>query len=420
MQFSTLLTREQAPAVLLALLFGTFILLLPRFTDAAKTPFALLILVASIHALARFRQLGKCDGAERLFLAAVVVNFLWMAFSFYYNGSPGRGDTYLWGRHFYFLFLVPMFFMFRRIPLHSGMLVACIAASLLVSLADIAIDYLRGISYRDGGMNMNKFGPIQLCLVGILACYLPCLDARWKKFLAGSAIIAGLATVILSASKASWLAIPVLCVFFIYYLQKQWSVARKTLVTILVMALLASSYFLPLVKIRIDHLQQNAVAFINGEANPELLGTFVARMYLWRAGWAIFTEQPITGAGLGSLRVKMKENHEHYQIPESVTRFKYTHNQYLSALVTRGIPGLILLLLVLIMPLYIAMNHKAKDREERAAQLSLLFIGITYLVVNLPDDHFEGKSATMFLSVMLALLLARISSGANQLTGAER
>lgn len=30
-------------------------------------------------------------------------------------------------------------------------------------------------------------------------------------------------------------------------------------------------------------------------------------------------------------------------------------------------------------------------------------------LVNLPDDHFEGKSATIFLSVVLALLLARIS-----------
>jgi O-antigen ligase len=411
MQINSILSKDRAPLVLLTIVFATFIVMLPRYTDSAKTVFALLILTASCYSLMQLKRLGSCDRAERFFFIAVIANFLWMAFSYYFNDQPGRGDSFLWGRHFYFMFLIPMFFMFRKIRIPTQVLVLCLLVSVLVSFADIIIGILRGINYRLPGMNMNKFGPIQLCLCGLLACFLPCMDRTWKKALVIAGITAGLTTVVLSLSKATWAAVPVLCAFFIFYLPTRWSGMQKSVALILVVAILAGSYWLPVVKMRVDRLHDNVTAYMESDDYRDMQrkGTFGTRMELWKVGWQIFREQPITGAGLGAFSVKMKMHQEYYQISRYVTKYKYVHNQYLSALVSRGIPGLILLLLVMGTPMYIAIRHKPADCDARAVSLGLLFIGVTYLVVNIPDDHFEGKSANMFLSVMLALLLARIS-----------
>jgi O-antigen ligase len=86
------------------------------------------------------------------------------------------------------------------------------------------------------------------------------------------------------------------------------------------------------------------------------------------------------------------------------------HNQYLAALATRGVPGLILFLLVIGLPVYIAMSQKAFDRESEVPHPAIVFVCMTYIIGCFAEDHFEGKSATMFVAVLLALLLARISA----------
>ena len=92
-----------------------------------------------------------------------------------------------------------------------------------------------------------------------------------------------------------------------------------------------------------------------------------------------------------------------------VHRYRYVHNQYLAALATRGLPGLILLLAVLLTPPYLARQRLSRPGRFEFAPLAVILVSGVYLVGNLVEDHFEGKSATMFVSVMLALLLARSS-----------
>lgn len=103
-------------------------------------------------------------------------------------------------------------------------------------------------------------------------------------------------------------------------------------------------------------------------------------------------------------------NWEQYQVNKVVGNFAYAHNQYLVALATRGLPGLTLFLLFMTLPIYIAMKHKSADAEDEVARLSLISICLAYLVGCLGEDHFETQPAIMFVSLFLALLLARISN----------
>jgi (heptosyl)LPS beta-1,4-glucosyltransferase len=140
---------------------------------------------------------------------------------------------------------------------------------------------------------------------------------------------------------------------------------------------------------------------------------------LWKTGWKMFLENPLTGVGVGGFPIMAKANSERYQVNEKVGYYKYVHNQYIAALATRGFPGLILFLLLLTIPLYIAMSQRSFDLKSEVARLSLMFICLNYLIGCLTEDHFAGKSVTMFVSVFVALLLARLSTDNSRQAGAS-
>jgi O-antigen ligase len=180
----------------------------------------------------------------------------------------------------------------------------------------------------------------------------------------------------------------------------------------LILALIASSVPMPIVGERVAEMRESIDSYYASDdyRDDAYLGTFGTRMELWHTGWQIFLEHPWTGVGVGGFQVMARENSERYQVHPVVHIFRYVHNQYLAALATRGIPGLILFLLFLALPLYIAMSKHSADGETEAARLSLMFICMNYLVGCIGEDHFEGKSATMMVTVFVALLPARLSS----------
>jgi len=413
MQLEIRSIHEKLPSVLLASIFAVFVLTLPRFTDTSKAWYFALIMFGFFYFLVYFKQLAHTTSRERLFFAVVILNFLWMAFSFYLNGEPGPGASFLWGRHFYFLFLIPLFFLFRKISISDNIVLLSLFFSVLISIVDIVIDLAQGIDHRVQGMNPNSFGPIQLCIAGMLLFFFIHKSQRWQRTLALIGFLMAIATVLFSQSKGTWIAIPVLTVFFVFYMAHSLSNVKKVIAIIAIFAILSSSYFLPIVKPRIDTMLGTISAYLSSDdyRDDSRIGTFGTRVELWKTGWNIFLENPATGAGLGSFKLKARENWERYQVNEVVGQFKYVHNQYIAALATRGIPGLALLLMVLFMPLYIAMTHKPTNQDTEIARHSIIFICLTYIIGNIIEDHFEGKSTTMFVGTFLPLLMAKISPG---------
>ncbi len=144
MQPRLFLSREQIPGTLVTALFALFVVMLPRYTDTAKTWFVLLILGATIYLACNWRQLRQTSRLERVFFAALIGNFAWIAFCYYANGEPGRGSSFLWGRHFYLPFLIPLFYLFRRFEISDRAIALILFCSVVVSLTDIGVDLLQG------------------------------------------------------------------------------------------------------------------------------------------------------------------------------------------------------------------------------------------------------------------------------------
>jgi len=394
------------------ILFVLYAVMLPRYTDTAKAWFVLLILLALVFFIFSIKHVRYTGTAERLYFAAIIVNFLWIAFCYYANGEPGRGAAFLWSRHFYLLFVIPLYFLFRKIEISDRVILLTLLASVTVSLTDILIDLAQGIDHRLQGMNPNGFGPVQLCMSGILLFYFIEKPEKSLRWLALAGALLGLATVIFSKSRSTWMTLVVLSIAFLFYLTRSLPWWKRLGLVAGLLVLLSASYLLPIVKDRIDVGVTSINAYIASTdyRDDARLSNIGIRIELWKTGWKIFLENPVLGVGVGGFQVMAKANSERYQVHDIVHHYKYVHNQYLAALATRGIPGLILFLLVMSMPIYIAMSQKAQARDSEVAHLSVIFICLTYLVGCLAEDHFEVKSATLFTGVMLPLLLARISN----------
>jgi O-antigen ligase len=405
------LTRENWPGVIITLLFALYLIPLTRYSEIGKLGFVLLLLSGFFYLLFNPKQARGTGPALRLFFAVVIVDFLWIAFSYYLNGQPGSGHGMVWGRHVYLLFLIPLFYLFRRVEISDRVLVICMVLAVLLSLGDILLDLAQGIDHRLQGMNPNGFGPIQLCLSGMLLLFFIHNPGKPLRWVALGGFVGGIATVIFSQSKNTWMTLVVLSVVLMLYLTRGRSAWLRAGLMLVIALVLAGSYQLPMVKSRINKAAHNVARYYASDSyqDDSRRGTFGTRMELWKTGWKIFLEHPFLGAGVGNFSVLAKQNQERYQVNEVVRGYKYVHNQYIVALATRGIPGLILLLLLLAMPVYIAMKHKSHDPLVEFARLSIILICLNYAIGSIAEDHFEVKSATRFVAVMLPLLLARIS-----------
>ncbi|MDH3760540.1 MAG: O-antigen ligase family protein [Gammaproteobacteria bacterium] len=412
MQLEISIIKDKAFPLAGTLLFVLFVVMLPRYTDTAKTWYVLLILTGFFYLIFNIGQVRETSTAERIFLSVVILNFLWIAFCFYVNGQPGRGSSFLWGRHFYFTFLIPLFFLFRKIEISDWVILIALVTSVAVSLIDILIDMSQGINYRHQGMNPNGFGPIQLCLSGMLLFYFlerPLKSLRWLS-LAGALL--GLSSIVFSLSRNTWMTTIVISILFVFYLTRSVAMWKKLGIVLCLILVLSSSYILPIVKNRVDPGVTNLAAYFATDdyLHESRLTSLGVRFELWKTGWNIFLENPVFGAGVGGFTVLAKEHSERYQVNEIVHKFKYVHNQYIATLATRGIPGLVLLLAVFTLPIYLAISNKTDSRQLDVAQLSIVLICLNYLVGCIWEDHFETKPATMFVSAMLPLWLARISN----------
>jgi O-antigen ligase len=414
-KITKLVDREELLRTVTVAFLVLFVLCLPRYRDIAKHWFYLYSLISVAYFVVHIRAWKDTIAPERFLFGVLVLNFAWLLFSFYINEEPGRGASIIWNRHFHLLLLIPLYFLFKRVDIAHRVVLIALLGSTFFSFADILVDFAQGVEYRFKGMNPNKFGPIQLCIGGILFCYFVRGRGRTEKTLALAGCAISIVTVLLSQSKATWVALLVVAVVIPVALWRSWSVTRLSVVVLLSVTVLASTYFLPIVKTRIEAATLNITEYVatDDDRKKSIGGTFGDRMELWKIGWWMFQQRPVTGLGPGSVQIEVRNRNESYPADRFDKDYKYLHNQYITAMATRGFPGLVLLLLILGVPVYIAIRNKS-DSGEDLPSLAILTIILVYMVVSIPDDHFESKGPIMFFATFMAYYLAKMSSAREQ------
>ena len=106
-----------------------------------------------------------------------------------------------------------------------------------------------------------------------------------------------------------------------------------------------------------NHSLKDALSDRTGERGP-----VEARVAVYTAGWAMFTERPLTGWPAGRMYAELGRRMEGYHL-----RIFYVHNTYLALLVEFGLPGLVIYCFLFLNLFRIGRRGCADDPAEIAA-----------------------------------------------------
>ncbi|HET6724988.1 MAG TPA: O-antigen ligase family protein [Gammaproteobacteria bacterium] len=140
-------------------------------------------------------------------------------------------------------------------------------------------------------------------------------------------------------------------------------------------------------------------------------GSVGARLAMWGTAWDIFTHHWIFGAGTGAYTAIAARRVQHRQAAPITAMYDHPHNQYLNSVATRGIIGLIELLLLLGVPAYLFAARFGADAEgvRRNAWAGMITVsglaifGLTETILNhsLVIDYY-----VIFVGLFAALMYA--------------
>jgi O-antigen ligase len=125
------------------------------------------------------------------------------------------------------------------------------------------------------------------------------------------------------------------------------------------------------------------------------------RLIIWQSAWEGAIENLPWGVGTGDGDETILHKYHENGFWMDRTHPYNAHNQFLSALLTNGIPGIILVLLYFYTPLRLAIKHR---------DIFLLTLFLLMFLNCLAECMFDRRAGVDFFAVMIPLLILRCKS----------
>jgi O-antigen ligase len=302
---------------------------------------------------------------------------------------------------FWVLFFVPL----RHIKLlqWSFFLAAIVAAVKAYIFTD-------GGHFRDGNigfLSIIAYSDITL-LAGVIC--LVCLG--WHKtkivpvfFLSALACVAGAYTTVLTATRGSWLAVPLLMIFFFTFLnvkrrQKLWWGGALILALVLIFSWNQQA------RNRFLSTQSDLASYSQGEGRRTSTGI---RLQLWGAALKLIAREPVFGIGRENYESSIREMAARNEVTKDVVSLAHSHNELLFNTVISGIFGLFAILAAYVVPgYYFARELRHESAEVRTAARSGCAVVISFFAFGLTDLMFFWPVLGGYYVIATAVFLAAI------------
>ncbi|MEO8810368.1 MAG: O-antigen ligase family protein, partial [Rhodanobacter sp.] len=303
-------------------------------------------------------------------------------------------------------FCVPL-----RMPLvWAGFSLTAIA----LSLAGIAQTHVLGIE-RAYGLNGGASASIELATIllglSLIAAvkFMAPSTRRWEKLLHVIAMVLGMYGALLTQSRGPLLAfVPIFLLLVILHALRtsRWRSGLLFLGAVCAMATVATF------SVRHDmvsRFEAIAPAVTSFDHRDDAGGAVRERLEMWRTAVRAFTSHPIAGIGADQF-----ENYTRKEIAAGrsnpiIGRYNQPHNEYLQAAATGGVPGLLILLVMFLVPLHY-FSRRVLDRDDEIAlpaSIGVALIGL-YMLCALTDSVFYRMMTQSFYFFMVLGLAVRI------------
>ncbi|RUL76188.1 O-antigen ligase family protein [Dyella choica] len=375
--------------------------------------------VSGLVLLAMRQDLRRVYRGAGIVMLVCVLNILYSALNILSHRS-GWAAFDLEGQELLFLGMAAVF----ALPLRWNLvwlgfsLTAC-----LLGGTSVMQHYVTGIE-RPYGLNNGEWGAIEFAMFLLVLALLAIVQLLRKQTSwpekAVHALGAGLAVygALLSQSRGPLLAF--LAVFVVLMLIHgkrvgQWRRTVTVISLLLAGVTLVATFVQPQILERFVQGHTEASSYDHAH---ETVGSVGERLELWRTAKQAFVEHPVAGVGSGRFGQYVREQVKSHHSDDAIVQYEHAHNEYLEAAATGGLPGLIVILLVLYVPLvYFLFNVLAAREDTAAAAMCGFAASGIYALCALTDNVFYRAmphSLYFLLITGLAVLVARQRNAAAQ------
>ena len=315
------------------------------------------------------------------------------------------------------LLMLPMILAVMRFGLRMRFICAGLAIGMLMAAFVVGWQYHIQGEVRPGiHYNPLHFSKISMSAFAILLAASMVIRERWSYlYVAGS--LAGLYCVVISGSRGMLIAIVPIIAFLLWwgwrsYITGQFLLSRWILVMPVVLiftgvVLISNTQFMDRIQLAV---KQNTDYFKKGDADTSV----GARFELWYGAMLAAKEHSLLGTGEHDRKAFIEEKIASGELKPVAAKYRHAHNDYFNALQNRGVPGLIIQLLIYAVPLVIFLRGLSESRGVRlTAALGGTLTTISYATFSLTDVPMRNGLMLVFFIVTISLLIGVLKHSQN-------
>lgn len=344
---------------------------------------------------------------EKVLLLIITGIFLIWILSGISNGW-GDNQTKGLGIQIRALLFIPIYLLVRQKPLAFTWLArGCIAAAIVLLLQCLHDIYWLKLDRGYGQYDSPGLIAIQaLVFMGVLAAYFWHEKDHfiWRKLIF-LGIACSFASLVLSGSRSTYVTVlillPVISLLF-FGIRKTSAVLAVATITIVFLY------------VSVDIVQTQALRaseeLTNYFSDPKKLtsvhGSVGTRLELWRAALLVGWDNLMFGVGWRNFYAAAHPLAEQGLVNVSAISAPHPHNLYLEFLVTAGVPGLVLLIMLFVYPLLVAQKF-----GEPIGKKLLVFYVLSFAIngINEGGSLIYGNALSFFL-IFLAIIFANVTN----------
>ena len=406
---------------------GLLIFLLPASSlvveNVGSAPFALLVLLAclSLPLLPGKQELHKY---EVILLLTCTAFFVWAIISMYLVGPDhdALSRVAVYSRFFTF---IPVYYLIRRVQpsvywLVSGLVAGSILTG-LYAIAEIWFGLENSYPGRASGVRHPVyFGDFSLLMACMSLAYLKMVPGWNFRLVIVVAALLGLLASMLSGTRGAWAALPVMLVILMWQYWPIVKPAYRKFLLIVMVVIPIILFYLPVLNVS-DRFAE-AVEDVRKYEQGVSLGTSVGmRLEMWRAALEMSSSNVLSGVGVGGYEKNVRSLVSNKGFDASIQAFGNPHNEYLNVLATRGLIGLVLLMLVFIVPVMGFLRYKGSAIPEvRSCSFAGIMHVASFSIFSISAAPFERALPISFYIFFVYILTAMIVARQNRVDNCER
>lgn len=310
-----------------------------------------------------------------------------------------------------FLLAVPVLLLLLRIQVKAvivwqGVALGALGAVVL-ALWEFAV---QGEARAAGHINAIQFGDIAMLFFCMLAAIVPWAKTGGRLFFAVVVVgaLGGLLASLLSGARGGWLMLPVV-VLLTYW----WSGKRSTATNVILAAVcavtIAAICWLPWLDFLRDRISHIALDLQSYQDNQDATSSLGSRFHLWQLSLDMIAQHPMLGWGSFEQYVAITGVQD-----DVFVKYNHMHNDLLDAWVKRGLPGVIVLVGVYLVPAVIfyreLKRHSGVGQSiaARSAALAGVMLVVATFVFGLTQSYLTHSSGVTMYVFLLVILWAQV------------